>query len=133
MPIQLPPAPNRTRLLQLLGCFWTVSLGLQSRAPGMPPFVLAYVGDALYAVLIFGLLGLAAPRARTLALAAAAWGGCAALEASQAFHPPWLDALRAHRLVALVLGRGFLWSDLACYAVGVCVAGTAERILGRGR
>jgi hypothetical protein len=121
----------RSRLLQLAACALTVALGLGSRASGMPPFVLAYAGDALYAVLVFGLLGLVAPRVSTLRLALAALAICVAIEVSQAFHPAWLDALRARPYVALVLGRGFLWSDLACYAVGVGVAAGIERLAGR--
>jgi hypothetical protein len=51
------------------------------------------------------------------------------IEFSQMFHTPWLDALRAHRLAALVLGQGFLWSDLACYAAGIAVGIYVERSL----
>lgn len=103
------------------GCV-TIALGLASRTAGSPPFVVAYVGDALYAVLIYWMLRFAWPRAPLPRLGAAAWGVCAVIEASQAWHPAWLDTLRAHRLVALVLGRGFVWSDLGCYAVGVALA-----------
>jgi hypothetical protein len=55
---------------------------------------------------------------------AAAWtlGLSVLVELSQLIHTPWLDALRANRFVALVLGRGFVASDLVCYAVGVALA-----------
>ncbi len=42
-----------------------------------------------------------------------------AIEISQLYHDPWIDAIRQTTLGGLILGFGFLWSDLACYAVGV--------------
>ena len=35
------------------------------------------------------------------------------------YHAPWIDSIRRTTLGGLVLGFGFVWSDLACYAVGV--------------
>lgn len=106
----------------------TVGLGLTSRLPGAPAFVLAHVGDTLYAVLIYWLVAVVRPDARSVRRASVTWGVCALIELSQAFHPPWLDTFRANGLVALVLGRGFLWSDLACYAVGVALAVGVEGV-----
>ena len=42
-----------------------------------------------------------------------------AIEISQLYHAPWIDSIRRTTLGGLILGFGFLWSDLACYAVGV--------------
>ena len=47
-----------------------------------------------------------------------------AVEVSQLYHAPWIETLRSTTLGGLVLGFGFLWSDLACYATGV-LFGTA--------
>lgn len=104
----------------------TIALGLASRLPGLPDLVHATVGDALYATLCYCLAGVVAPTSSPLRRAAAALTWCFVVEISQAWHPPWLDALRAHRAVALVLGRGFLWSDLACYVVGCGVPVAVE-------
>jgi len=41
-----------------------------------------------------------------------------AVELSQLYHAPWIDPIRRTTLGGLVLGFGFLWSDLACYAAG---------------
>ena len=55
-----------------------------------------------------------------------------AVECSQLWHPEWLDALRADRVVGLLLGRGFLWSDLLAYVVGVlCIAGIERGLRAR--
>ena len=47
------------------------------------------------------------------------------VEVSQLYHTPLLDAVRQTTPGALVLGQGFLWSDLVCYVVG---AGAAARV-----
>ena len=105
-----------------------VGLGLASRSPQMPwpSFIATYAGDTLWALLVFLGFGFLFPRATTrhVALAAAAFSFF--IELSQLYHAPWLDALRHHRLAALVLGQGFLWSDLVCYAVGIAIGTGAE-------
>lgn len=39
---------------------------------------------------------------------------------------PWIHNLRRTSPGALVLGYGFLWSDVACYTVGVALSVTVE-------
>jgi hypothetical protein len=53
------------------------------------------------------------------------------VELSQLYHAPWIDGLRQIRLAALLLGHGFLWSDLVCYAVGVGVGALTESLTAR--
>ena len=48
------------------------------------------------------------------------------IELSQLWHPPFLEALRATTIGGLVLGYGFLRSDLVCYTVGACICLVAE-------
>jgi hypothetical protein len=48
------------------------------------------------------------------------------VEISQLYHAPWTDSIRQTTLGGLVLGFGFLWSDLACYSVGIAVGVVAE-------
>lgn len=121
------------RVPYLLAVPVVVGLGLLSRTPGAAWGVPAAAGDALYAVLVYVLLRAARPTGRGPYAAVAAWLVCATIEVSQAWHPAWLDALRATRLGALVLGRGFLWSDLAAYALGVGVAAATEAAIRRLR
>jgi glycopeptide antibiotics resistance protein len=86
------------------------------------------VGDALYALMIFLGLGFLFPKFSSLKIAAFAVGFCFAIEISQLYHAPWIDAIRDMRLGGLILGFGFLWSDLVCYLVGVALGFFAERI-----
>jgi len=112
---------RKRRGFLLLSLSLVIVLGLASRRPASPiPSPLAlHAGDTLWATaayLGFGLLLPSQPRVR-LALLAGAFAFL--IELSQLFHPPWLDALRQYRLGGLILGFGFLWSDLVCYAVGI--------------
>ena len=134
--------PSRSRVRYALLAALTIILGLASRrfAAALPAFIadwhrgpqqllLLGIGDTLWATLVFLLLALVFPRARTLRLAAAALALAFAVECSQLYHAPWLDALRATRLGLLVLGNGFLGSDLVCYTVGVALACALDRRL----
>jgi hypothetical protein len=102
----------------------TIALGLATRRfPGaFPPVVAKYGGDALWAMLVYWLLAILRPRASAVRLALLALAISIADELSQLIDWHWLQVIRGTRLGALVLGQGFLWSDLVCYAVGVAAA-----------
>jgi hypothetical protein len=53
------------------------------------------------------------------------------VELSQLYHAPWIDSIRQTTLGGLILGFGFLWTDLACYAFGVGLGVLLELISGR--
>lgn len=114
------------RLPWLLLAPLVVAAGLASRRSGMPGWVHTYAGDGLYAVLIYVIAGVLAPRAPPIRRGGVALAVCVAIELSQAWHPALLDAVRATRMGALVLGRGFLWNDLVAYAIGVAAAAALE-------
>lgn len=107
----------------------TIATGLATRrVPAAFPEVLAtFGGDVLWATLMYWLLAWLRPSAAAPRLACAAGLAALAVECSQLLHPAWLVALRAHRIGALVLGQGFLWSDLTCYAVGIGLAWALDR------
>ena len=96
-------------------------LGLGSRRFGhaFPGIVAAYAGDTLWALVVFLVIGLVMPWASTWRVAILAMSFSAMIETSQLYHTPWIDSIRGKTLGALVLGHGFLWSDLACYAAGI--------------
>ena len=52
---------RRSRVHWGIGCALVIGLGLASRTHGAPAFVLSYAGDALYAVLVYGLVAVVAP------------------------------------------------------------------------
>ena len=111
----------RVTIPYLLCTAVVIVLGLASRRYGnhLPPFLAEYAGDTLWALLVF--LGISAlrPNARLWRRGAMALVIAFLVEISQLYHAPWIDGIRATKLGGLVLGFGFLWTDLVCYAVGV--------------
>lgn len=126
LPTPPPVRPARERLFVLAWMLLVVALGLGSRtsaaAAHVPRFLTTYAGDTLWATLVYLCLVFAWPRLPVRRAASWTLGISVLVELSQLLHTPWLDALRANRFVALVLGRGFVASDLVCYAVGVALA-----------
>ena len=74
--------------------------------------------------------GLILPRVSTRTIAILAMAFSVAIELSQLYHAPWIDSIRHTTLGGLILGFGFLWSDLVCYAVGVGLGLAIENIGG---
>lgn len=116
--------PSSGALAALLVMLLSVSLGIASRrwGPYLPGFIARYAGDTFWALGFFAFFRLLF-RQRSLARVAALtliWSFI--VEFSQLWHPKWLEALRAYTAGGLILGYGFRWSDLACYAAG-CVLG----------
>jgi len=121
---------KRNRFYYLLFVVITIFSGLASRhyAGILPQWVESYLGDALWALMVFLMAGFLFQRKSTqwIALAALTFSYC--IEISQLYHAPWIDAVRANRLGGLVIGFGFLWSDLVCYTVGVGFGVVMEKI-----
>jgi len=105
-----------------------VAAGLlwRSRFVPLPPWASKYGGDALWALMVFVGFGFLLTRCSTLRLALLAIGCSWAVEFSQLYHAPWLDAWRATMPGRLILGSTFNWPDLATYALGVALGAGAE-------
>jgi hypothetical protein len=125
---------RRPRLPYLLIASLIVVVGLASRryAYALPTFLAEYAGDTLWAVMAFLMIGVVAAEWPTSRVGIAALLTSYAVEVSQLYHAPWIDAVRATRLGALALGYGFLWSDIVCYTVGVALCMVLE-FLARAR
>ena len=118
----------RARFMWLTAASAAVALGLASRmhADALPPFLAAYAGDTIWAMVVYAVAGAAAPAKGIAPRAMAALAFSFAIEFSQSYRADWIESLRGTTLGALILGRGFLWSDLACYAAGIALAAAAE-------
>ncbi len=125
---------TRNRLVYLILVIGVVLLGLASRQlSGLPTFIHSYVGDTLWALMVFLLAGFLLPRKTTLQLALYALCFSYLIEFSQLYHAPWIDAIRHTRLGGLVLGFGFLWSDLFAYLIGIGFGALLEYLLRQPR
>ncbi|ACK87297.1 hypothetical protein bcere0016_26400 [Bacillus cereus 95/8201] len=124
---------KRNRLLYATFTIIVIILGLSSRkfAFALPELLNDYLGDALWALMIFIGFGFLFPKIETKKLAFISLIFCYGIEMSQLYHAEWIDNIRATTLGGLVLGYGFLWSDLVAYTIGVGVGLIFEFILQR--
>jgi hypothetical protein len=80
--------------------------------------VRGHLGGVLYVVFWILLVLLAWPGLRPGSVAVAVFLATCALEATQLWHPPWLESIRATFLGHALLGSTFSWWDFPCYAAG---------------
>ena len=81
--------------------------------------------------MVFLLFGIFFTKKNTAWVAVAALLFSFAIELSQFYHSSWIDSLRSYPPGGLILGFGFLWSDLVCYTIGVGFGGVMEKVLFR--
>lgn len=120
------------RIKYLLLTLVVIVLGLLSRKTGVctSDFVKMYVGDVLWATMVyFGCRFLFVNRSKRVSVGIALVFSYL-IEVSQLYHAPWIDAIRATTFGGLVLGFGFLWSDIVCYTVGVTLGMVVDVLLG---
>ncbi|HDR4724363.1 DUF2809 domain-containing protein [Bacillus cereus group sp. Sample62] len=122
---------KRSRLLYVLFTIVIIILGLSSRklAFALPHLLNAYLGDALWALMIFTVFGFLFPKIETKKVVFISLLFCYGIELSQLYHAEWIDSIRATTLGGLVLGYGFLWSDLVAYTIGIGIGMFCEFML----
>ncbi len=121
---------TRNRFVYLLLAVATIALGLASRrlAGFLPNFINLGLGDALWAVMVYLFVGAIFNRWAVVRTATVSLAFCYFVEISQLYHAPWIDAIRATRMGGLVLGFGFLWSDMVAYTLGVAAVAIVEQL-----
>ena len=50
------------------------------------------------------------------------------IEISQLYQAEWINNIRHTTLGGLILGQGFLWSDMVAYTVGVIIGALFEKV-----
>ncbi|MBU1822052.1 MAG: DUF2809 domain-containing protein [Bacteroidetes bacterium] len=118
----------RNRIHYLFLIIGTIGLGLASRAGFIPQGIYPYLGDVLYALMIYFLIGFLLRRVPSLTAAALCVAICYSIELSQLYQAAWINEIRSTRLGGLMLGFGFLWSDLVCYLTGALIGVGLEYI-----
>lgn len=122
----------RTRIIYGIVLIITMLVGLFSRSElvPMPRFVLLYVGDGIWAMLVFWLVCFLKPAWPLKYRVAAALAFAYAIEFSQFYQADWLNQIRHTRLGGLILGFSFLPSDLVAYTIGIAAgAGLEDRLI----
>lgn len=105
----------------------TILLGLFSRTRFIPEIIFPYLGDTLYALMIFFIVGFIFPKMDSWKTAFLSFSICSLIECSQLLDLDWLNQIRSYKLGGLILGYGFLWSDILAYGCGGIVGYLFER------
>ncbi|SDI08376.1 Protein of unknown function [Desulfosporosinus hippei DSM 8344] len=117
------------RYLMLVTIVMICGLSARSFSSFLPLWINLYLGDILWGLMIFFLFGLLFRAKSTRVVAAGALIFSYAVEISQLYHSYWIDSLRHTSIGGLVLGYGFLWSDLISYTLGIGFGLLIERRL----
>ncbi|MCF0049349.1 DUF2809 domain-containing protein [Dyadobacter sp. LJ53] len=86
---------------------------------GQYSFIKLYVGDVLWAMMVFFGFAFIFCKWSTWRVAAAALTFSVCIELSQLYSAPWIDGIRRMPLGGMILGFTFVWSDLLCYGLGI--------------
>lgn len=120
----MPNAPHLGRATYVALAVVTMAAGFFVHMHGKPLGLVArdVIGDALWAAMIAWWAGALAPSAQLAVRSTVALAICFAVEASQLYHAPSIDAVRHTFVGHLLLGSGFDPRDLAAYAAGIAGA-----------
>jgi glycopeptide antibiotics resistance protein len=114
---------KRNRIIYAAGILTVILLGLASRSgsPLLPALFKEYAGDTLWALAAYLSVAFIFSRLSIWKVALIAGLISLSVELSQLYHADWIDHIRQFRLGGLLLGYGFLWSDLICYLAGISI------------
>lgn len=115
---------KKRRIIYFILYLLIIPIGLATRK--MPhlfhPFIAAYGGDTLWAAMFVFLFRAIWPTTILWKVVLYSYLLTVAIEVSELYHAPWLDRIRSTFLGKMLLGWGFLWSDLVCYLIGIIFA-----------
>ena len=115
----------RLRSIYLLLIIIVIAFGILSRKVAQIPLI---TGDILYAVMMFLIIRFLLIRLNYKVAAVISLSICYGIELSQLYQAPWINHIRDTTLGALVLGHGFLWSDIVAYTAGTGICLLASQI-----
>ncbi|AUZ25999.1 hypothetical protein C1T28_04780 [Bacillus subtilis] len=122
---------KRNRWIYAAFTMLIIGLGLGSRAFSsvLPDTVNTYLGDSLWAAMIFTGCGFLFQKMKTMKTCLISLFFCYFIEISQLYHAEWIDRIRDTSLGGLVLGYGCLWSDIEAYTIGIAACAAIELLV----
>ncbi len=114
---------KRRLVYLILFCFCTwLALATRNHKAWFCPIIVTYGGDVIWAGMFVFFLRMFFVKTPLWKLALINYILGVLDECSQLITVPWFVAIRQTKLGKLMLGVGFVWSDLVCYAIGTCIA-----------
>lgn len=123
----------RDRVIYLLLTLAIMCLGLASRKyiGYLPSFLGKYAGDTLWATMVYLGLAFLFNRFNIKKITILALIFSYGIEISQLYQANWINEIRNTLIGSLILGRGFLFSDLICYTVGIFIGIIIDKLIFR--
>ncbi|MFZ7121113.1 MAG: DUF2809 domain-containing protein [Eubacteriaceae bacterium] len=120
---------KRNRFIYSIIIVVVILLGLSSRryAIWLPDCIRIYSGDILWGLMIFFIFGFLFIEMKIRDIALFALLLSYTVEASQLYQSQWINSIRGTFLGGLILGYGFLWSDILCYSIGILIGVILEK------
>lgn len=124
---------TRDRVIYLLLTLAIMCLGLASRKyiDYLPSFLGKYSGDTLWAAMVYLGLAFLFNRFNIKKITILALIFSYGIEISQLYQANWINEIRNTLIGSLILGRGFLFSDLICYTVGIFIGIIIDKLIFR--
>ena len=113
-------------LISLMGCILLIPIGLYSRHISWIP---EETGDALWAILVFCLWRIILIKKSLRLVAFISLTHSFLVEFSQLIRWSWLVSFRSTFIGHMMLGQGFLWTDLLAYLIGILLIYWVFRIV----
>lgn len=113
-------------LISLMGCILLIPIGLYSRHISWIP---EETGDALWAMLVFCLWRIILIKKSLRLVAFISLTHSFLVEFSQLIRWSWLVSFRRTFIGHMMLGQGFLWTDLLAYLIGILLIYWVFRIV----
>jgi hypothetical protein len=91
------------------------------------------VGDLLWALMVYLMVRVLLINDSIKQVAIISLAFCFVIEISQLYQADWINQIRQTLPGRLILGQGFLWSDLLAYTGGIAIGVLGERIFNKRR
>lgn len=94
-----------------------------------PKNIAPYVGDMLWAMMVYFGFRFLLPNFSLLKSFSMAIIFSFAIEISQLYQADWINAIRRTTIGGLILGYGFLWEDIVSYSIGIVIGVIIDKYL----
>lgn len=96
-------------------------LSVRNSEPHLPYYLSLIGPDMIWAGMVFLGFGILFPKTNTLTIGIYSLLFAFSIELSQLYQAPWIQDIRSNKWGGLILGHGFLWSDLLAYSMGIAL------------